>query len=876
MLLVGTVLGTSAAPVIAQTAPITPPAVPAASTPAQPQAPATVATATAPSSGTIRSIAIRGAERLEPETIRSYASLTPGQTYTGETLDAALKDLYATQLFADVVITGGETGNVVITVRENPVINRIVLEGNKRLKSDKITPEIKLAPRQIFTRPAVRADVDRIIELYKRQGRFAATVEPKIVQLDQNRVDLVFEIHEGDKSKIQAINIIGNEHFPAGVLRKQMYTKQAGGPLGFLKSNDSYDPDRLAADQQKLRAFYLTQGYADFRVVSALAELTPDRKNFVITYVVEEGPRYKFGKIDAESQIRDLNVAKLKSLIKLREGTWFNAKAVEDTVTSLNQVAGNQGYAFADISPNYDRDADKKLMNITFQAGETPRVYVEHINIQGNTVTRDKVVRREFRVNEGDAFNALKVKRSQDRIQSLGFFQDKLEIKQAQGSTPDRVDLGLDVEEKSTGQLQLSAGYSSLEKFIVSASVEQNNFRGMAQTLSAGINYSRYSKSVQLGFTEPYLFDKQILLGGDVFRRDLNSFNFVGTNRHTTYSQLSTGGDLRLGFPITEFATFGTRYSLIQDKVTLDRATFYTDPDGTGPLAPVCDPLLAGRYLCDEIGTRLTSSVGYSLGFDDTDGLHPTRGQRLIFSQDFAGLGGDVRYVRTQANATKYIGLPRGFVFSAHAEGGYIAPLTSSPGPGRDAIRLTDRFFGTDLRGFDIRGIGPRVIRQNYDLTGALTPLDLKSRSTISEALGGRAYYMGRLELEIPLGAGAKSLGLRPSAFIDAGSVWSLKRPILTNFIGTCVPTSTNTTGTTQTLHPGDNVGCITDTANYTFAPGYSENFFGNSPKPRLSIGIGVNWVSPFGPLRIDLAKALLKQKGDNTKLFSFNVGTQF
>jgi len=877
MLLVGNVLGGSAAPLYAQASA---PSAPAAAAPAAaPAAPATVTTTAAPSSGTVRSIKVVGAERLEPETIRAYANLVPGQSYTTETLDTALKDLYATELFADVVIGGADTGDLVITVRENPVINRIVLEGNKRIKSDKITPEIKLAPRQIFTRSKVRADVDRIIELYKRQGRFAATVEPKIVNLDQNRVDLVFEIHEGDKSKVRAINIIGNEHFAVGQLRKQMYTKQAGGPLGFMKSNDSYDPDRLAADQQKLRAFYLTQGYADFRVVSALAELTPDRKDFVITYVVEEGPRYKFGKITAESDLRDLNAARINSLVKLKEGTWFNAKAVEDTVTALNEQAGNLGYAFADISPNYDRDSEHKVMNIAFHANETPSVYVEHINIQGNTVTRDKVVRREFRLNEGDAFNALKVKRSQDRIQSLGFFQDKLEIKQSQGSAPDRVDLGLDVEEKSTGQLQLSAGYSSLEKFIISASIEQNNFRGMAQTLSAGVNWSRYSKSVNLGFTEPYFLDKQILFGGDLFRRDYNSYNYIGTTRNTTYTQLSTGGDLRLGFPITEYASFGTRYSLVQDKVSLDKATFYTDPDGAGPLPAKCDPLKAGRYLCDELGTRITSSVGYTLGFDDTDGIRPTRGQRAAFSQDFAGVGGDVKYLRSQANATKYFGLPKGFVFSVHGEGGYIMPLGGkrfdSDGNEIDGVRLTDRFFGAQLRGFDIRGIGPRIQRQSYgDLVG--TPVPITKNNNNSDALGGRAYYMGRLELEIPLGAGARSLGLRPSAFVDAGSVWSVKAPKTENILFICSPTVANVGGVQKIVRPGDDQSCKADTTNYTATPGYFENFLGNSPKPRLAIGIGVNWTSPFGPLRIDLAKALLKQKGDDTKLFSFNVGTQF
>src|SRR5947209_8981983 len=335
--MVGTVLGGISTPLLAQVAPAPPPrptapttTQPAAQTPAATTAPAASA---APAVRTVRSITVRGNQRLEPETIRAYANLAPGQTYTAAVLDQALKDLYATQLFADVTIGGADTGDLVINVRENPVINRIILEGNKRLKEDKITPEIKLAPRQIFTRNAVRADVDRILELYRRQGRFAARVDPKIVQLDQNRVDVVFEIYEGDLAKVRAINILGNTHFKTGRLLKEMYTKQAGGVLGFIKSNDTYDPDRLAADQQKLRAFYLTQGYADFRVVSALAELTPDRQDFVITHVVDEGARYKFGKIDAESALRDFPASTIKQSLKLKSGDWFNAKLVEDAMT---------------------------------------------------------------------------------------------------------------------------------------------------------------------------------------------------------------------------------------------------------------------------------------------------------------------------------------------------------------------------------------------------------------------------------------------------------------------------------------------------------------------------------------------------------------
>ncbi|GAA4041751.1 outer membrane protein assembly factor BamA [Sphingomonas rosea] len=867
-LLLGTIIGGWASPALAQQA----------ATTAQPAPAAPTTTTAAPAAAApvqqriIRSVAVRGAQRLEPETVRSYAGLNPGEAYDAEKLDTAIKALYDTELFRDAQIEGADTGNLVIVVQENPVINRIVLEGNKRLKEDKILPEIRLAPRQIFTRSKVRSDVERIIELYKRQGRFGARVEPKTVNLDQNRVDLVFEITEGDLSKVRAINIIGNEQFPDSRLRKEMYTRQAGGALGFLKSNDTYDPDRLAADQQKLRAFYLTEGYADFRVVSALAELTPDRRDFVITYVVEEGPRYKFGDITAESELRDLKNDVILKIAGIKKGDWFNAKAIEDAVTRLNESAGLLGYAFTEIDPAYDRQADTKTMNIAFRVGETPRTYVDKVNISGNTGTRDKVIRREFRLNEGDAFNTIKVKRSQDRIQSLGYFQEKLEIKQDQVA-PDRVALNVDVEEKPTGQLQVSAGYSSLERFILALSVEQNNFRGMGQSLSAGINYSRYSKSIQLGFTEPYFLDKSILLGGQLYRRDFNSFNYIGNTRNTTYSQNQTGGGFSLGFPVNEYVNFGLRYTLNLDDITLDKATFYTNG--------VCDPQKAGQYLCDEIGKRTTSLLGYSLVFDNTNGVRATRGQRLVLSQDFAGLGGDVRYIRTRGEGAKFWGIGRsGFILSARAEGGIIQPLQKAKRVGVDPIRISDRFFTPQLRGFDLRGIGPRIRRTNYTGDGST----LESTGQITDALGGRAYYFGRVELEIPLGAGARGLGLRPSVYVDAGSLFKLKRPNTIDIPGVCsfvIPAAGTVPGSSRQviLNPGQtqaNCGTAQTGETLTFSPLYREDFLGNSASPRLSIGVGVNWNSPFGPLRIDLAKALLKQDGDDTKLFQFNVGTQF
>jgi len=862
-LLVGTMLGSLAAPASAQPAAGNQPG------PAPQPAAAAPAPAPLPGSGTIRSLSVTGSQRLEPDTVLSYMNLRVGQPYDREKLDAAIRQLYDTELFADVQILGGETGNIVVQVRENPVINRIILEGNKRLKSEKINPEIKLAPRQIFTRSKARADVARIIELYRRQGRFAARVEPKIVQLEQNRVDVVFEINEGPQSRIRAINIIGNNEFSDHELRSEMVTKQTS-LLSFLGSGAVYDPDRLAYDQQKLRQFYLTQGYADFRVVSAVAELTPDKQDFIITYVVEEGERYKFGDVKVESAIRDFKGADMTKLLPMKVGDWYNAKLVEDTVTSLNESAGLFGYAFADVQPDFQRDKDKKTMSVVFNVGETPRVYVERVDINGNTITRDKVVRREFRLAEGDPFNTIRVKRSRDRIKSLGFFQDTLEVEQTQGSTPDRVILAVNLEEKPTGELQVSAGFSSIERFIVNLGITQRNFMGKGQELRAAVNYSSYSKSVELGFTEPYVFDHNIALGADLYRRDYSSFNFVNSNRNTTYKQVTTGGQLRTGLPLTEFLSVAGRYGLNYDQVRLDRGLFFSDPDGTGPLPATCDPLLAGRYLCEAIGNRLTSSLGYSLAYDSTDNrLRPTRGQRWTLSQDFAGLGGDVKYIRTRLQASKYWRVAGNFIFSLTGEAGYIKSLESAPGPNQDAVRLTDRFFlgEPQIRGFDIRGVGPRVQRLNFDDKGL--PLEGQKNLQSDDALGGRALYNARAEVEIPVSSGIRELGLRPSVFVDVGAVFGLRDPI-TQSIKICQPNA-NTSATKVNVDPTQ--PCPTDT---TASGGFIERYLGDTPKPRISVGFGVNWNSPFGPFRIDIAKALTKAPGDDTKLLTFNVGTAF
>lgn len=864
-----------------------------AETPAQDQVDVTQETpapATAPApqeqGDVIRSIGVSGAQRLEPETIVSYIQLRPGMVYTAAAADQALIDLANTELFADFSIANNN-GNVVITVEENPIINRIILEGNRRIDNEKIVPEINLSPRQIFTRSRVRADVARIIELYKRQGRFAATVEPQMVMLDQNRVDVIFEISEGPKSKVRQINIIGNEVFSDGDLRDEMVTRE-DSLFALFSSNTSYDPDRLAFDQQKLRQFYLTEGYADFRVVSAVAELTPDKRDFIITYVVEEGERYEFGDVEVVSQLRDFSSEQLTAGLSMESGDWYNAEQIDNTVEGLTETAGAFGYAFAEVRPRIARNPETRTMDVTFTVSDAPRVYVEAIEINGNTLTQDKVIRREFRIAEGDAFSSLQVARSSARINSLGYFQENFEVEQVEGSSPDRIILQANVQEEPTGELSLSAGFSSLESFIFNGSIRQNNFRGRGQTVGLGVNYSRYSRSANISFSEPKVFDRDIFLSFDLYRQDYNNGYFDRDN--ATYEQTTTGGSVRVGVPLTEYMSLLGSYTLNYQEVTVAEQQFFADFDGDG--VSECEPLLAGRYLCDALGDRVQSILGLSLTYSTLNNrIRPTRGENITTSVQFAGVGGDTRYVRARVNAAKYFPLGAGFIGSLRLEGGYINGLG-------DDVLLTDRFFLGEgqIRGFDIRGVGPRVVRRFYepDDDGNQVLIPLGDDRNQDDALGGEAYYLARAEIEIPLGSGARELGLRPSIFVDVGSVFGVDTPQLVQsplpdglfipqrdgdgnplFAQPIFDDDGNIVSSELTINPVAPDGTENSPVGQSLPP-FTEEFLGDTPKPRVTAGIGVNWNSPFGPFRIDVAYDVLSERGDETKTLSFNVGTQF
>jgi outer membrane protein insertion porin family len=869
---------------LAQTKPAQQPAAAPPAAPVPAAAPTPIMQAPIPP-GTVRVVNVTGNERLEPETVRTYVQLNPGDPYDATVVDLALKRLYATELFADATIRV-DNGVLTVNVRENPVINRIVFEGSKRVKEEKLREEVRLAPRQIFTRSKVRADVSRMIEVYRRSGRFAATIEPKIIQLPQNRVDLVFEIDEGPKSKIRQINFIGNEKFSDGDLRGGMYSRQARWYRLFT-SNDTYDPDRLAADREKLRQFYFTEGYADFRVISAVSELTPDRKDFIVTFTLEEGDRYKFGKVDLESKIRDIKSADYKKIIPIKQGEWFNAKRIEDTEELLKNTAGLFGYAFADVRAKPTRDKTKKSIDFTFEIAEAPRVYVERIDINGNTRTLDKVIRREFRLAEGDAFNSFKVKRSKERIQGLGFFQEKLEVDQKPGSAPDKVVLEVNVEEKSTGQLTLGAGFSSFERFVFNLGLAQRNFMGKGQDLRANFEISSFRNQIDLSFTEPYFLNRNLSVGMDLFRRDANCLNRQSVSCGSSqYSQTDLGAGLRGGFNVTEYWTYVARYNLVKsdlqypgvsrafrdatggavlktvpvldtsgnpvigsDGVPLTTQVPNIDPAANLGLGQVC--VLGGSavsaVICDEIGARTTSSIGQSLIFNSLDNSQrPNRGQRFIFSQDFAGLGGSTKYLRNTVQYDYFVPVIGRWVLRLGAEGGHI--FTWGQGKETDIsgnivnvdrrIRLNDRFFlGTpQFRGYAFRGIGPR----EAVIVNGQTVLDNKG-NILGESLGGQTYYKGTAELRVPLGQAASELGLQAAAFFDIGSLWNVK-------------INPNVIPTNQ----------------------LDLRLIGNTPKPRMAVGIGVSWNSPFGPFRIDISKPLNKQPGDITETFQFNVGTSF
>jgi outer membrane protein insertion porin family len=673
-----------------------------------------------PSGGTIAEIRIEGTQRVEPETVRSYMQVQPGDPFDADRIDQSLKSLFATGLFADVTLRR-EGNALIVRVVENPVINRIAFEGNHKLNEDTLNQEIQLKPRTVYTRTKVQSDVKRILDLYRRNSRFAASVEPKIIPLEQNRVDLVFEIDEGPTTGIRSINFVGNRLFPASRLREVIQTKESRW-YRFFSSDDNYDPDRLTYDRELLRKFYLSEGYADFRVASAVAELTPQRDGFFITFTIEEGERYKFGKIDVANAIKEVSVDDLKPLVTMQEGDWYNADQVDKTITALTDALGNRGYAFVDIQPRVKRNPETHTVDVTFDIKEGPRVYVERIDITGNVRTLDKVIRREFRLVEGDAFNTSRLQRSEQRIKNLGFFK-KVDITNNPGSAPDRTVIGVNVEEQSTGEFSVGVGFSTSEGVLGDIAIRERNLLGRGQDLRIGTTIAQRTDQVDLSFTEPYFLERNLAAGFDLFV--INQDNqLIGQ-----FNQFTYGGDLRMGYQITEPLRQTLKYTIRNDSITDVQPT-------------------ASRFIQEEAGSRTTSAIGQTLLYDKRDNrLDPTAGFFLQLGTDLAGLGGDVSYIRAVLSGGYYYALAPDYVLSFTSEGGHIVGIN-------DRVRIEDRFFvgGDNMRGFKVGGIGPRDITSN-------------------DALGGNTYYVGSISLSYPLGL-PQELGITGRVFSDFGTLF--------------------------------------------------------------------------------------------------------
>jgi outer membrane protein insertion porin family len=799
---------------------------------------------------TVNSIVVEGNRRVEADTIRSYFRPGPGGRLGPEQEDEALKAMVATGLFSDVRISHSG-GRIVVTVAENPVINRVAFEGNKKAKDDQLQAETQSKPRGTLSRPTVQADVQRIIEIYHRSGRFDVSVSPKIIELPNNRVDLVFEIKEGDKTGIKDIVFVGAKAFSHGRLKDVIKTS-ASNLLSFLQTTDIYDADRIEADRDLLRRFYLKHGYADVRIISAVGEYDAAKKGFVVTFTIDEGSQYRVGTVDVVSNVRAIDPAVLRNQVKLSPGNVYNADLVERSVESMTIQAARQGYAFANVRPRGDRNFETKTINLVFVVEEGARAYIERINIRGNTRTRDYVIRREFDLGEGDAYNRALIDRAERRLKNLNYFKS-VKITNEPGSAPDRVVVNVNVEEQATGEFSVSGGYSTADGLIGEVSIADRNLMGRGNYAKAALTYGERVRGFDLSFVEPFLFGYRMAGGIDLFARKNLASNYI------SYDSQTIGTNLRLGFALTEEIAFQPRYTFYQQKITLPfqynncQFSNFAPATGLAPGTGVNPPaefggqdtqvnVPFGCYADGEASLAVrkelaagpvnVSLVGYTLSYNTLDNNRaPTSGIFAELRQDFAGVGGDVNFIRTAVEGRTYYEVINDVVAVFKLQAGGITSW------GGQQLRMLDSFqMGPNLvRGFAPAGLGPR------DLTVGTT----------NDPLGGSLYWGATVEAQTPLYFLPKDIGIKLAVFADAGSLWDYQGP-----------TSWNVTG--ETLQVGL-----------------------NSPSMiRSSVGVGLLWDSPLGPLRFDLAYPITKycatpaggggEVCDRTQVFRFSGGTKF
>ncbi len=748
----------------------------------------------------ISSIMVEGNQRIEPATVLSYMTVSEGASATPAQINASVKALFATGLFKDVRIERRGSA-LAVMVEENPVVNQIAFEGNDRVPDDTLRSGVQSRERRVFTRAKAEADAEGILESYRRSGRYGASVEPKIIELPQNRVDLVFEIDEGPLTGVDSIRFVGNRAFSDRRLRGEIPTDESSW-YNFLSSTDSYDPDRLELDKQVLRQFYLSNGYVDFEVNSAVAELSPDRSGFFLTFTVSEGEQYRFGEIDVVSNAEGVDTEELRGLITARQGNTYDVREVEETIREMTFRLGEGGYAFTQIQPVPIKNDEDKTVGITFEINEGERVFVERIDITGNSRTLDRVIRRQFELAEGDAFNALQLRRSRSKIRGLGFFSG-VNVTTREGSAPDRIVVETEVQEQSTGQLSFGVGFSTSENVSGEVSIVERNLLGRGQALRVRARVSGRTTLYDLSFTEPSFLDRDLAVGFDLYRRETD-------NQDTSsFDIVNTGFQPRMSFPLGRYSRLSPRYRISEDEI-LDV------PDDASPLIEA------------DIGSALTSSLGYEFVYDRrNDVSEPKKGFIFRFEQDLAGLGGDAKYLKTEASIKGYTTIISDEVIgSLELAGGAINAF------GGYDLKASDRFYlgGDTLRGFESAGVGPRD-------------------QFTDDTLGGNYYGVARAEVTFPLGL-PEEYGLAGGIFGDVGTVFGLDN---TTYV------DTNPLGRDRNLINDGNPVTIDDSAAI-----------------RAAIGATIFWTSPFGPVRLNFAAPILQEEGDDDEFFRFSAGTRF
>ncbi|MGJ4885225.1 MULTISPECIES: outer membrane protein assembly factor BamA [unclassified Bradyrhizobium] len=808
---------------------------------------------------TVNSIEVVGNRRVELETIRSYFKPGPGGTLDAGRVDDGLKALIETGLFSDVKINR-QGGRLIVTVVENPVIGRVAFEGNKKVKDEQLQAEVQSKPRGTLSRPMVQSDAQRIAEIYRRSGRYDVRVTPEMIEQPNNRVDLIFTIEEGAKTGVKSIEFVGNNAFSSYRLKDVIKTRETN-LLSFLGSGDVYDPDRVEADRDLIRRFYLKNGYADVQVVAALSEYDPERKGFLVTFKIEEGQQYRVGSVDFQSSIATLDATTLRGYSRVSVGSLYNVENIEKSVEEMQIEASRRGYAFAVVRPRGDRNFEAHTVSVVFAIDEGPRTYIERINIRGNTRTRDYVIRREFDISEGDAYNRALVDRAERRLKNLDFFKD-VKIVTEPGSSSDRVVLNVNLEEKSTGDFSISGGYSTTDGALAEVSISERNFLGRGLFAKASVTYGQFARGYSLSFVEPYLLDYRVALGLDLYQRQQLANNFI------SYGTKTLGFSPRLGFQLREDLSLQLRYSIYRQEISLPatlsdcnnvaagtlignrfvpfnptpafiNANGLADPNGgLGCFANGEASLPVRQELAN--GATLTSALGYTLNYNTLDNnKNPTDGLLVDFKQDFAGVGGDVSYLKTAFDAKYFTPLVSDIVSIVHLQGGILNKI------GNTQLRMLDHFqMGPNLvRGFAPNGIGPR---------------DINPFGT-QDALGGTKYWGASLELQMPFWFLPKETGLKGAVYADAGGLWGYQGP-----------TSWAATGEVNTP------GCIKPTRNPNNAGTCLGLQFDDQNKVRTSVGVGLVWASPFGPLRFDYAIPLTKGQFDRTQEFRFGGGTSF